>query len=245
MWIFCGGMPRSGSTVQFQLTAHLVEDARRGARIEWTRPEEFPRVRDGHAARHDWKVFKSHTCTDEMLAEFQTHNAMGVYVFRDVRDVMLSRMRKSGASFETLWQAGFLDRVLNSFDRWTHLEAVLVSRYEEMVTDMAREVRRIAAHLGLSISPEQGERLASEYTVARQRERIRQAAATSRLQHIARVTYDPVSNLHLDHIRSGQIGEWRTALLREHVAMIEDRARSWLLANGYGLSASGSESDHP
>jgi len=124
MWIFCGGMPRSGSTLQFHLTAHLVEHAGRGTRVEWVRPEEFPCLRDKYAEHDGWKVFKTHVCTAEVQAEFEALNAKGVYVFRDVRDVVVSRMRKGGQTFDRLWEGKFLDRLLTSFDRWTSLEAV-------------------------------------------------------------------------------------------------------------------------
>jgi hypothetical protein len=240
MWIFCGGMPRSGSTLQFQLTAHLVEHAGLGSRVEWVRPEEFPRLRDTGASARGWKVFKTHTCTPEIRAEFEAGNAKGVYVFRDVRDVLASRMRKAGVAFDRLWEDGFLDRVLTGFDRWTSIEAVLVSRYEEMVADLPGEVGRIAAHLGIAVVRDDCERVASEYTLARQRERIRQAEATGRLQRLQglSILYDPVSNLHVDHIRSGRSGEWRTVFARAEVAMIEDRTKEWLVANEYALSLS-------
>jgi hypothetical protein len=240
MWIFCGGMPRSGSTLQFQLTAHLVEGAGLGSRVGWVHPEEFPRLRDNGAAAGGWKVFKTHTCTPEIRAEFEAGNAKGVYVFRDIRDVLASRMKKAGVAFDDLWGGRFLEQVLTGFDRWTSIDAVLVSRYEEMVADVPGEVGRIAAHLGIAVARDDCERVASEYTVARQRELIRQAEATGRLQRLQglSVLYDPVSNLHVDHIRSGRSGEWTTVFTRAEVAMIEDRTKEWLVANKYGLSLS-------
>jgi len=238
MWIFCGGMARSGSTLQFQLTAHLIENAGLGKRVEWVRPEEFPRLREKYAHFTGWKVFKTHVCTAEMLAEFGAENAKGVYVFRDVRDAVVSRLSKGSETFEHLWKDGFLDRILTNFHRWTSLEAVLVSRYDEMVADLSGEVGRIAAHLGIAVGREECERVAAEYTVAQQRERVREAEAAGRLRQTDGIQYDPVSNLHVDHIRSGESGEWRSRLAPEEVAMIEDRAKAWLTANGYPLSLS-------
>jgi hypothetical protein len=45
-----------------------------------------------------------------------------------------------------------------------------------------------------------------------------------------------VSNLHIDHFHSGKSGDWRVALRPEQTAMIEERAKDWLLAHGYPLS---------
>jgi hypothetical protein len=229
-------MPRSGSTLQFQLTAHLVEWAGLGERVEWVRPEEFPRLRSKYSGRAGWKVFKSHACTREIRAEFDLHNAKGVYVYRDVRDVVVSRMRKRDQTFNVLWQGGGLDNLLSGFDRWTSIHGVLVSRYEDMVVQPAGEVDRIARHLGIRIRRDECENVASQYTVAQQFQRIREAEAAGRLEDRDGFRYDPKSNLHVNHIRSGKSGEWRHVLTHTQVALIEERAKRWLLANGYALS---------
>lgn len=235
MWIFCGGMRRSGSTLQFQLTAHLVEQAGRGARVGPATPDEFPRLRAEYAERPGWKVFKTHRRTDEMLAELEKGSARGVYVYRDVRDVIVSRINRSGRSFERIWRES-LDSVLESFEQWTSLDAVLVSRYEDMVADVAGEVRRIGAHLDIAVTLEESQEIAAQYTPARQLERIRQAKETGLVERSARVAFDPVSNLHANHISSGQSEQWSTALSRRQLALVEGRAEGWLIAHGYRLS---------
>src|SRR5262245_39428525 len=110
-------MPRSGSTLQFQLTAHLVEGAGLGTRVEWGPSGEFPRVRDARAGQPGWKVFKTHACTPDVRAELDAGRARGVYVYRDVRDVVVSRMRKRDQTAERLWRDGAVDQLLGSFDR--------------------------------------------------------------------------------------------------------------------------------
>ena len=59
MWVFCCGMQRSASTLQFQIAAELVERAGLGERVGWVRPEQFPRLLDKHGSDGKWKVFIS------------------------------------------------------------------------------------------------------------------------------------------------------------------------------------------
>lgn len=236
MWIFCGGMPRAGSTLQFQLTAHLVEQAGLGTRVEWVRPPELAALISRHSATPGLKVCKTHVCTPEVQAEFSRGNAKGVYVYRDVRDAIVSRMRKSGQSFDALERAGFLDRILVAFDAWTSLDGVLVSRYENLIADATTEVAHIAAHLGITLDRAGCERIAEQYSMDRQRERIEQVQNEGRMRQSGAVTYDPVSNLHVDHIRSGRSGEWRTVLSARELKAVDRRAASWLAAHGYAPS---------
>jgi hypothetical protein len=235
MWIFCCGMMRAGSTLQFQITAQLIEEAGRGKRVEWTPPEHFPEVREQYANYSGWKVFKAHILTKPMRAEFELKNALGVYVFRDIRDVMVSAMRKQAKSFEQLWQENYVDVCLRNFKRWTRLPGVLVSKYEEITTDLPTEVSRIAAHLGISLSYTACERIAAEYTMARQRERIELfcRALSPEQQSAQGPIFDPVTLLHTNHIYSGESGEWTRVLTPSQVSLIEEKAQSWLAANGY------------
>lgn len=235
MWIFCGGMNRSGSTLQFQLTAHLVEQAGRGKRVDWITPDEFPQLREKLAGQAEWKVFKTHRCTPEILAEFQAGNAKAVYIYRDVRDVIVSRINRTGGTFSGLWR-GTLISILKNYRQWTSLDGVLISRYEDVVVDVAGEVRRIAAHLDIPISHEESQQVAAEYTPERQLARIQEAKQTGLVERSPKVAFDPVSNLHTNHIRSGKSKQWASVLTRRQVAQIESRAGSWLVANGYELS---------
>lgn len=240
MWVFCCGMQRSGSTLQFQIAAHLAEEAGVGKRVEWMDPERFPELRRKYESDQVWKVFKNHICTDEMAAEFLRQNAVGLYVFRDLRDVVTSVMRKYSMTFDQLLRLRFLEECLDNFQKWTRLPRVLVSKYEDMVADLPQEVGRIAGHLGIPITAEKCKKIAQNYTVERQIERIEEAKKKGKLQKgSARDTFfDPDSNLHVDHIRSGKVKGWEDFLTREQVAVIENKAGDWLIRNGYDLTLS-------
>lgn len=236
MWVFCGGMKRSGSTLQFQITARLVEDAGLGKRVEWVHHNRFPELRKKYADYNGWKVFKNHVCTDEMVAEFNRQNAIGVYVYRDIRDVIVSAMRKSSVSFTSIWRnSHLLKTCLDNFHRWTSLPTVLVSIYEEMIADLPGEVKRIANHLGIALDYSECERVASEYTIERQKKRIKESMNTA-LRQEGDALFDPHSLLHINHIDSGSIGKWRHELTPRQVALIESEAGEWLVANGYKLA---------
>lgn len=49
MWVFCCGMFRSASTLQFQITTRLVKDAGIGQQVGWIDANRFWEVRDLYA----------------------------------------------------------------------------------------------------------------------------------------------------------------------------------------------------
>lgn len=238
MWIFCCGMYRSGSTLQFQITVRLVEEAGLGKRVEWVKTESFPELCEKYADYDGWKVFKAHVCTDAMVSEFTHQNAIGIYVFRDPRDVFVSTMRKSSKTFDEVWRGDLLERCLDNYQCWTSLPRVLVSKYEEMIPDLPGEVERIAVHLGISLDRKQCEQIASNYTINRQIERIEESKRTGSFQqgYVNGPLFDPHTLLHTNHIHSGEMGGWKGVLIPKQVALIESKAQDWLIANGYELT---------
>jgi len=231
-------MMRSGSTLQFQIIAHLVEEAGLGKRLGWTPPPRFPEVREQYTDYPGWKVFKVHVCTRPMRAEFNRGNASGVYIFRDIRDVMVSAMRRQSKSFEQLWQENYIGVCLRNFYKWTRLPGVLVSKYEQMILDVPAEVSRIAAHLGIAIDDATCEKVAAEYAITKQKERIElfRSALAPEYQSGQDPIFDAVTLLHINHIHSGQTGEWKLVLSPSQISLIEGEARDWLVTNGYEVS---------
>lgn len=231
-------MQRSGSTLQFQLTARLVEAAGLGRRVEWAKPDQFPDFRDRLASEPGWKVFKIHVCTPEMAAEFRAGHARGVYTYRDLRDVIVSTMRKYQRSFDDLIANGFLDHCLEQHQRWTTLPRVLSTRYENMVADVPAEVERLAAHLGIAVTPGTCRQIAQEHSIDHQRTRIEEATRTGDLREgiVKGMFYNPVTNLHTNHIHEGAVGAWAQILDAAQVERLEAEAGHWLVEHGYELA---------
>jgi hypothetical protein len=224
--------------LQFQVTAKLVEAAGLGRRVEWVKPAQFPELRDQLAAEAGWKVFKIHVCTSEMEAEFHRNNAMGVHTYRDLRDVFVSTMRKYQRTFDQLIAGGFLALCLEQHQQWTSLPHVLTTRYEDMIADLPAEVERLAAHLGIDVSADTCRQIANEHSIDRQRARIEEAIQTGDLREgvLKGMFYNPVTNLHTDHIHEGAVGAWAHILDAAQIERLEAEAGDWLIEHGYELA---------
>jgi hypothetical protein len=230
-------MQRAGSTLQYQLTARLVEDAGLGARVEWVQPGQFPELRDRHAGDPSLKVFKSHYFTPEIEEEFRNGNARALYVYRDLRDVYVSLMKKLSRPFDSIWRNGFLSQCIEHHERWTGCSPCYVSAYEQMTSDLAGEAKRIAAFLEIPIDDEGCCRLAADYELARQKERIaamHEDSPDTMVYGDNRVHTREL--LHDNHIQSGTVEGWREELDPIEITMIEKEVGDWLTQQGYALA---------
>jgi hypothetical protein len=236
-WVFCAGMIRSGSTIQFQLTSAIVERAEIGLRVKYAPESEFEKIKEQFPNKErKLMVFKAHVCTSVLAQECLDERALVVYSYRDIRDVAVSAIRKFGMNFDQLTDANWLDQAIADYYKWNALPSVLVSRYEEMYDNEVGEAKKINDYLGVPLQPPIVEALARDYSIDEQKRRVEHVRVRHG-SHISRgeIVFDPRELLHHNHIHAGEIGGWRRLLSPEQRAVLTDKYSDWLIETGYDL----------
>ncbi len=238
MWIICCGMPRSASTLQYQLASEMVEKKRLGTRVTWYKPSEHAKMIEQYRHYDGFKVCKSHQYTKPLAELLNKNQAKGLYIYRDLRDVICSIKTKFNTPYDEAKLARDVELFIAAHNAWLAHRNVRASRYEDILTDIRPEVRGVAQLLGVVLADDEVEDYAQQFCLESQRERV--ASFQQRLHTLVRetdtVSYDPHSMLHANHIGSGQINRWRTELQPWELATIEKVAGPWLKKHGYALS---------
>lgn len=243
--VFCAGMPRSGSTWQYQIVSHLLEEARGGLRGGFLeQPEDFERIAEQTAGRPLWLALKTHHGHPPYAQAVRAGRALAVYSYRDLRDVMYSLMHKMHLSFDEVLQKDLLEQCFIDHVFWTSLPNVLCQRYEDIMVDPVGSIKEIAAFLAVPLTDDEAARLADQYSLEANRARARQLTEQLRnkgidLEHRENaVLHDEHSQLHWNHIRAGRIGGWRDEATPQQVVVLTKLCGGWLLENGYEADAS-------
>lgn len=230
--ILSAGMPRSGSTWLYNALRLLLLERHPG-------PGQLACGWVGDLARlppAPCRLVKLH----EYDATLAAQAGFVVWSYRDLRDAMASQFRKFGTP-PTL---GLADYLIAQDARWT-ARANHVMRYEDMLSDPAVEVQRLAQalvrHLGATpgdaVDPAGGPR-GLDATRA-------QALADA----LARLSYDSdgprndayneLTLLHRGHVTDGRAGSWPQGLPAALEREIAERHAAWFAARGYDTGAPG------
>ncbi|MGZ3382252.1 MAG: sulfotransferase domain-containing protein, partial [Isosphaeraceae bacterium] len=171
--VICGGMYRACSTWQYEVVGHLIERHLRGERLGYLTGEAYAARfapffrREVHAdvERRSWRVLKSHEghrCFARVLSSGQ---ALAVYAYRDIRDVVFSLMHKRSLAFEDLLRQGMIHQILVNDRFWRAQPRVLIQRYEELVADPVTAVVQLARHLGLGVTRREAAEIADDFSL--------------------------------------------------------------------------------
>jgi hypothetical protein len=230
-------MPRSASTLQFNLTWKVVEGAGAGSRVDWRTPAEWQVASDElRAMVHDkgMHVVKMHFPPDNVrrIAE-ESDRVRYVYVHRDIRDVVYSMKVKFSFSLSHA-----LNRVSDALqiEQWLierKPEHVLVQDYPLLLRELSEATDQIANFLNVEIEQQLKSAILSELNVdiAYQRSRQKKIPFEHLRRRINRLLgrriafADDQLMLHPRHVseHKGEIGVWEKGLSPEEIEAIRQR----------------------
>lgn len=221
MLIIVCGMPRSASTLQYQLACEVVERAGAGTRLGWDWSSAEPSMADQPRPMH---VVKVHEPNPEFESRVAGRHVRYLYTYRDVRDAAASVAQWKGRGHGTPEAA---QQWIRWADHFMSRQAVLVARYEDWTRDIAGEIRRVEAFLGLALSDADRRGIARALSLEGQKELIeRRLLATGR-------NLDPHSLVWRSQIQDARVGKHREFFDADTLDRFEALCGPWLRARGY------------
>jgi hypothetical protein len=218
--IVCG-MPRSASTLQYQLACEVVERAGAGSRLGWDWPAARPELASAPRPMHVVKVHEPNPAVESRLA---CGHVRYLYTYRDVRDAAASVAQWKGREHGTPEAAAQWIRWAEHFMSRPN---VLVARYEDWTRDIPGEIRRVERFLGLTLSDADRARLARDLSIEGQKELIeRELVATGR-------DLDPRTLVWRAQVQDARVGKWRDFFDAATLDRFDELCGHWLRARGY------------
>lgn len=194
-YVFACGMERSGSSVYMRMINFLIRAANLGNKIGDARLGDFNEVATSimQVAHREpgLKLIRTHDYHPLFEAEFKRGNAIGFYIWRDIRDVMVSFTLRDSTEWsldDEEWLIDNVQRIAANWRRWTAWapEQVMISTYQELLDGKPELLLKTGRALGIQINPQQ-------------------AAAAARMFEVEAMK----ETLPPDHINDGRAGMWR------------------------------------
>ena len=236
MLLICCGMPRSGSTLQFNIAWKVATAARLGERVEWRSSNDWEYA-DAELAHMEaapaLHVIKMHFPPDSVkkLAE-RGGRVRFVYVHRDLYDVVYSMKAKFNFSLSHA-----IERVSHALEaeKWLlqrRREDVLIQDYSLLLNDLPEAVRQVAVFEGAALDDALLGSISEDLSIDSAYEKSRRK--TPRFEHVRRKVSrllgrkiafaDDELMLHPNHVSEhrGQIGIGRQMLHQGEIAAIRN-----------------------
>jgi hypothetical protein len=225
MLIICNGMLRSGSTLQYNLAAAVMERHCSLVRAGFIGGFADPRVVARLAAMRDsqdWHIVKTHEPPLEHA--FYNGRVRTLFSRRDPRDIAASIRKK--------WDKPFAEILSDIADmaeigqQTMALPDALVQEYSDLYENLEGCVAQLGRFLSVPLSPAEVSAIAAEHAVEKVAERLQQRRTNPLFNALrlisARHRIDPKTQMHDDHISPsrGRDGDWRNCFSAQEIEML-------------------------
>jgi hypothetical protein len=241
-------MPRSASTLQFNIAWKVATAAGIGLRVEWQSSASWETPKAGIKLKSLIEDSKLHVIKMHFPPESvkqiasEIDGVKYVYVHRDIRDVVVSMKVKFkftiARAVRRISESLELERWLLKCDK----NDVLVQEYEMLLLNLPKAVQEISDFFGVKLSEPQISAIADElninaaYDLSRQKKVLfEHTRRRIKMLFGGKITFaDDELMLHPEHVskHKGEIGIWKDALSAEEVSMIEDNFKT-RIASGF------------
>jgi FkbM family methyltransferase len=231
MWIICAGSQRSGSTLQYNIAARIVELKGLGKRLKFVSPEEFNEHDYKNEAIDSALVFKTHFRTNQIDNVLNMPDTKIIFSYRDIRDVAVSMKNKGWIddSLKALRQLTF--EYLRVFEDWMiYKERMYVSKYEDFYHNISSEVIGISNYLKVELTQKEIETIVNELS-----EGQIQNESSGEIETKGKFRFDKKTLLHEGHIQGKVANQFKTGLSELEILEIEKVSYNWINNYGYEL----------
>jgi hypothetical protein len=214
-YIICCGMPRSGSTLQYQIVKEILEKNGFINNYGWLNKDDMSGFFT--LQKNNYKkpiLIKVHDFHPIFLEERIFKNSLFIYVHRDVRDVFISHMNKWKFNFDKLIKSNFLDEIENNYFEWINFKRSYKTDYTNLTNNTKEQVVEISKYLNLELNNEEALLISEKLSIDKQKEYIK-SISTDQL-------YDNNELLHWNHINSGESNQWRKLSL-DQIKILEEK----------------------
>jgi hypothetical protein len=236
MIVIANGMLRSGSTLQYNLAARVLETAgpltRAGFLGDFSNPETRTRLEEMKAS-DGWTIIKTHEAP--LPRDFYDGRVRVLFSYRDVRDIAASIRKKWGFPFEQI--ISDIASMIEIERAVAELPNVLVQSYDKLYYDPPSATHEISQFLNIPLDEAAVARISVETSIDSQSNAIARSSTLVRglVNRLKRQAYDAKTLLHPDHISAtgGKDGDWKNQFTEAQINMLSDRFGDWLIAHSY------------
>jgi hypothetical protein len=227
LWIICCGLPRSGSTLQYNIVAEIVEKSKMGKRMGFVQNDDFLILFQKEEKNNMFKVIKTHELSPLMVTLIKNKKAIFFSCYRDLREVAISYNSVWNTSYNEFIINGSLDFYLNKFYEFKVLSPFRFVSYKALKNNIPFEIKTIAKLLNISLDDSQIHKITNNNSLE------------TRLSLLAKddeewINYNgyklnPHTLLHHNHITDNlDSHHWQSKLSKWNIFKIELFSNFWL-----------------
>lgn len=215
--IICG-MPRSGSTLLFNLIKQLMIIHSNKVNTYFNYDLEYRELLSNERSIY---VKKNHRYSPLLSKRIEKKLSIGFFTHRDIRDVVVSLIQKGRITDFYDWLARRkLRKIINDSMLYANTKNIILIPYEELINDKKNVILKVAGKLNICLTESEINSLIDSSDIEKIKEDIKIRGEVGKI--------DVITQLHSNHIKDGIVGKWKEILSKDQIDIINESGKDFL-----------------
>lgn len=220
--VICG-MPRSGSTLLFNLIKQITLIYSQKVNTYFNYDSEYRNLLTAETSIY---VKKNHRFSPLLSKRIEKKLTIGFFTHRDLRDVVVSLIQKGRITDFYEWlNRRKLRKIVNDSMLYAHTKNIILISYDDLLNNKRKIISKISAELNIQLSDEEIENLIKSSDI----EKIKKQIADRRTLDVIDIS----TQLHSNHIKDGIVGKWKEKLNEDQIKIINEKSQDFMQFFGY------------
>lgn len=216
------GMPRSGSTLLFNILREIV-------RIDLDKSDGFFTTDKQYAlvikSERSYIVKKTHNLSWIIIKRIKKKKSIGFFTHRDIRDIFVSMMQIGWIKDFKTFLNYHLPRIINIALIYAGVKNMHIYSYEQLINNKIEILKNLQTILNIKLDENSIAKILKKTSIDETNKKVSKLAKNQE--------YDPSSHIHRNHIRDAKIGKWKDKLTEYQIKLINLRTKKYLTYFNY------------
>jgi hypothetical protein len=222
--IICG-IQRSGSTLVYNYTKELIEYKNKNIDTFFSFDIQYKNLLKNE---YSSLIKKTHTYTPYISRRIKKKQSIGIFTYRDIRDILVSAIQKGWINSYNDWiRNNGLNQIIFNALLFAETPNIIKISYQELIDNPEIVIKTIASNLDLIIDQDEIIRIIDKYSIPSVKNKISQIPANKKLEYS--------DQFHKNHIYDAKTGKWKDYFSDSDIKIINNYCKRYLEYFNYPL----------
>lgn len=219
------GMPRSGSTLMFNIIKKVIE-TKNNKTDTFTRNDKQYKILLKYEISS--LVKKVHSYSPFLARRIKKRKTIGFFTHRDIRDIVVSEQQKGVVENPDSWKYKMrLRSIVNNALLYAKGPNMYIVSYEKLKNKPGEVIKKVSYALDATLSQEEIDQIKEALSIKNVKNELKQIPEEKRRNFS--------NQLHKNHIADGKTGKWKKYLSKQQINKITKESTDFLKYFNYEI----------
>ena len=215
--VICG-VQRSGSTLIFNYTKEILNYKNNNIDTFFSDDRKYKNILE---SEYSGLLKKTHSYSSYIAKRIRKKQSIGIFTYRDIRDVLVSAIQKGWISSPDDWISNNrLKIIMHNAIMLSKVPNMLIFSYSDLINNPEKIISKISERMDYRLRNSKIDTIIDKYSINNVKSRMKQIPTDKKLNYM--------DQFHKNHIADAKTGKWKNFFSKKDIDTINKYCKEYL-----------------